>query len=159
MIWSTCTSKPLAQTRASPSESIETRDHSAASGGKQYTADSDDRSASYRFPSLASIDTLHEPGWRPSGSAEWCDPRNLLPALPGIRRRHTQRPRLERLDPIADLRRALELELLRGLAHLLAQRGHPLRQLGRRQRRELVLLLGGRHGQVVGLAHRGQRLG
>src|SRR5205814_8919609 len=76
---------------------------------------------------------VHEPGWPPTGSAEWCDPRNLLPALPRVRRRHTQRPRLERLDPIADLRRALELELLRGLAHLLAQRGHPLRQLGRRQ--------------------------
>src|SRR6266702_2839901 len=57
MTWSTCTSKALAQTRASPSESIETRDHAAASRGTQYTADSDDRSASYRFPSLASIDT------------------------------------------------------------------------------------------------------
>src|SRR5438128_8978897 len=81
------------------------------------------------------------------------------PTLPRVGRRHAQRPRLERLDAVADLRRALELELLRGVAHLLAQRGHALGQLRRRQRRELVLLLGDRDGQVVRLAHRGQRLG
>src|SRR5206468_1745147 len=79
------------------------------------------------------------------------------PDLPRVGRRHAQHARLERLDPVTDLRRALELELLRGLAHLPPQRAHALRQLRGRQRRELVLLLGDRHGQVVRLADGDQR--